>query len=277
VIETVRDAQILLLSVVLVTAGLAKLVFRESPVQAEHSAHSAVVTLRHGRPLSIMLAGAEGMLGVALLVTAHPLVRLATVLGFAAAAWVVGELRANRPDGGCGCFGALSRTRVGMRSVVRTVFCTASAIVALGVPRSGLDVLHVSSGWVGVVLVTELTLFAWLSPEIGVLLTRLRDQPPCELRTGTLAKAYEVLYASDAWREHEDVVTKPTPIDVWRELCWHLLVFPGRVAGQDVEIVFAVSITERDPAVRTAVVTPEDALVARTNSGGTGPFAAIAI
>jgi hypothetical protein len=275
-IESIRDSQVLLLSVVLIAAGLAKLVFREPPALPRLGEPEAG-TLRHNRPLTVLLAVAECALGVALLVTAQWLVRVATVLGFVAAAWVVGELRTRRPDRGCGCFGALSGTRVGIRSLVRAAFCTTSAIVALGVPRTGLEVLHESLGWVGVVLAAELVLFARLSPEIGALLTRLHAQPPCELRTGALAEAYTVLYESDAWQEHEDVVTRPTPIDVWRELCWHLLVFPGRVAGEDVEIVFAVSMAEGDPAVRTAIVTPEDAFAAAEVDGGRGSFAAVAI
>lgn len=267
-----RDSQVLLLSVVLIAAALAKLAFRESAGQA--AVDAGAVPLR--RPLTMLLAVAEVTLGVALLVTAHPAARLMTVLGFGAAAWVVGELRTRRPDNGCGCFGALSRTRIGVRSVVRAAFCTTSAAVALGVPHTGLQVLREIPGWVGVMLAAELALFAWLSPEIGVLLARLSAQVPCELRTGTLAAAYEVLYASDAWQEYEDVVTSPTPTDVWRELCWHLLVFPGRMAGEDVEIVFAVPVADRRPTVRTAVVSPEDAFAAEVESGP-GSYVAIAI
>lgn len=278
-IEAFRDGQVLLLSVVLVTAGLAKLTFREPPEPPRRSLAQwspEDEPLWRDRRLTMLLAAAETMLGVALLVTAHPLVRVATVLSFAATAWVVSELRTNRPDDGCGCFGTLSRTRVGVRSVVRAVFCAAAAIVALGAPHTGLEALREGVGWVGVVLAAELALFAWLSPEIGELLGRLRVRQPCELRTGGLAEAYKVLYASDAWQEHEDVVTRPTPVDVWRELCWHLLVFPGRVAGRDVEIVFAVPMAERDPVVRTAVVSPEDVFATEVGSGP-GSLAAIAI
>jgi methylamine utilization protein MauE len=273
-IEAFRDGQVLLLSVVLLVAGLAKLTFREPPARPGQAPEAG--PLWRDRRLTMLHAAAETALGAALLVTAHPLVRAATVVSFVAAAWVVGELRTHRPEEGCGCFGTLSRTRVGVRSVVRATFCACAAIVALGVPSTGIEVLRESLVWAGVVAAAELALFAWLSPEIGVLVGRLRARQPCELRTGGLAEAYKVLYASDAWRDHEDVVTQPTPVDVWRELCWHLLVFPGRVAGRDVEIVFAVPMAERDPVVRTAVVSPEDVFTTRVD-GGHGSLAAIAI
>lgn len=267
-IEAFEGSQVLLLSAVLIAACLSKLTIREPLVlnaarePGPPTAHDAprgvpdpaAVTLRDSPALTVGLAIAEGSLGVALMITSHPCVRLVTIMGFASATWVVSELRTRRPEGGCGCFGALSTGRVEFRSVARAGLFTGCAIIMIGVPRTGLDVLRSSLGWVGVVLVVEFTVFLSLSPEIGVLLTRRRSSVPCELRTGPLTQTYERLHASEVWREHSAVLTSTTPVDVWRELCWRLLAYPGRVDGRDVEIVFAVSMARRRPEIRSSVV-----------------------
>lgn len=264
-VETFQGTQVLLLSVVLITSCLSKLAIREPLAPREHDAagHDAAgiaVTLRDNRPMTVGLAVAEGALGVALLVTSHPSVRVVTVLGFASATWVVGELRARRPEGGCGCFGSLSTSRVGFRGFVRAALFTGSAIVTLGVHYTGLDVLRAGLGWAGLVLAVEVTVFLALSPELGVLLDHCRRATvPCELRTGALSETLARLHASAAWRRHEAELTVSDPMDVWRELCWRLLAYPARVDGREVEVIFAVSMDERHPAVRSAVIDPAEA------------------
>lgn len=261
-IEAFQLSQVPLLSAALITACLSKLGITMSPARTGHrgavSRPPTVLSLHDSRPVTVGLALAEGALGVALLVTAHPSVRLMTITVFASATWVVGELRTRRPDGGCGCFGALSTTRVDIRSVVRAALFTAAAIVALSAPGTGLDGLREGMGLVGVILAVEITVFAALSPEIGVLITRLRSPLPCELRTGSLAETYDALHASDAWRHHKSILAGTGPTDVWRELCWRFLVYPGRVNGQDVDVVFAVSMREHHPVVRSAVIASAD-------------------
>lgn len=269
-VQTFQGTQVLLLSVVLITSCLSKLTIREPLAPREHDAvgHDAVghnaaglaVTLRDNRTLAVGLAVAEGALGVALLVTSHPSVRVVTVLGFASATWVVGELRAKRPEGGCGCFGSLSTSRVGFRGLLRVALFTGAAIITLGVDHTGLDVLRAGLGWAGLVLAVEVTVFLALSPELGVLLTHCRRATvPCELRTGTLSETFARLHTSAAWRRHEAELTAGDPMDVWRELCWRFLAYPARVDGREVEIVFAVSMDERHPVVRSAVVDPVEA------------------
>jgi hypothetical protein len=62
------------------------------------------------------------------------------------------------------------------------------------------------------------------------------------------------LHGSRVWRRHTPVIARERPVDVWRELCWRYLVYPGRYGGRDVEVVFAVYLRGRRPAVRAAVV-----------------------
>jgi hypothetical protein len=41
---------------------------------------------------------------------------------------------------------------------------------------------------------------------------------------------------------------------MWRELCWWYVVYPGRDGPVGNDIVFAVEVKTRHPAVRAAVV-----------------------
>lgn len=269
-----QNSQVLLLAAVLLAACLAKLTVRERPADAPDRVHGVPVPaglarlteLRGSRRTAVWLAVGEGVLGLALLVSSHLSVRLATTVAFAAATWVVGELRVRRPDAGCGCFGGLSGRRVERRSVLRAVLFTAAAVASLDAPLPGLDVLRADQARVALVLAVELAVFAVLSPELSALLgTRGlphgpgRPAMPCERRRSPLAETYATLHDSPAWVAHENVVTSAVPLDVWREGCWRFVVFPARVDGRDMEIVFAVSTAERDRTVRSAVVAPEEA------------------
>jgi hypothetical protein len=217
--------------------------------------------------MNLGLGLTEGTLALALLVTSHVSVRLATTVAFAAATWAVGELRVRRPDAGCGCFGGLSTKRVGPRSVLRAVLFTAAAVASLGAPLAGVEVLRGAPVQVALVFAVELALFAALSPELSVLarrgrIGRSRPWVPCERRRSPLEETFATLHDSPAWLDAENSVTSAVPLDVWREGCWRFVVFPARVNGHDTEIVFAVSTAERDRAVRAAPVpalTPEPA------------------
>src|SRR5437868_1676496 len=149
-VTSIQNTQVLLLAAVLLVACLAKLTVRERALEAPDHVHGVPVpaglarltALRRSRGLNVGLGLGEGVLGLALLVNPHLSIRLATTVAFAAATWVVGELRVHRPDAGCGCFGGLSGKRVGVRSVLRAVLFTAAAIVSLGAPLDGLQVLR---------------------------------------------------------------------------------------------------------------------------------------
>ncbi|MBT2207209.1 MULTISPECIES: MauE/DoxX family redox-associated membrane protein [Actinomadura] len=278
-VTSIQNTQVLLLATVLLAACLAKLMIRERALDVPDHVHGVPVpagltALRRSRGLNVGLGLGEGLLGLALLVTSHVSVRLATTVAFAAATWVVGELRAHRPDAGCGCFGGLSGKRVGVRTVLRAVLFTAAAVASLGAPLAGLQVLRDVQAQVGVVLLAELALFAALSPELSALLERGgfapgRGRPPmpCERRRSPIAETYATLYESGAWAEHENLVSSALPLDVWREGCWRFVVFPARVDGRDTEIVFAVSTGERDRVVLSAFAQPEEA--------GAGPLSAV--
>ncbi|QKG23539.1 MauE/DoxX family redox-associated membrane protein [Actinomadura verrucosospora] len=266
---TFQNTQVLLLAMVLLAACLAKLTIRERVADAPDHVHGVPVpaglaglaALRRSRGLNVGLGLGEGVLGLALLVTSQFSVRLATTLAFAAATWVVGELRVRRPDAGCGCFGGLSAKRVGRRSVARALLFTGAGIASLGAPMAGLDVLRDEHTQVGPVLILELALFAALSPELRELLDRRsrarglgRPETPCERRRSPVSETYAALYDSPAWLEHENAVASAVPLEVWREGCWRFVVFPARWDGRDMEIVFAVSTAERGREVRAALV-----------------------
>lgn len=276
-----QNTQVLLLAAVLLVACLAKLMVREDASGAPDHVHGVPVpaglarltTVRGSRRLTVGVGLGEGLLGLALLVTSHLSVRLATTVAFAAATWVVGELRVRRPDAGCGCFGGLSGKKVGRRSVLRAVLFTGAAIASLGAPLAGMDVLLDVQAQMGLVLVVELGLFAALSPEVSALLRRHgllgggglphgpgRPAMPCERRRSPIEETYATLYDSPAWIEHENVIASAVPLDVWREGCWRFVVFPARLDERDAEIVFAVSTAERDRTVRSALLASETPL-----------------
>ncbi|HEY8480043.1 MAG TPA: MauE/DoxX family redox-associated membrane protein [Spirillospora sp.] len=281
-VTAVLDAQVLLLAGVLLAACLAKLTIREEPVGAPDRVHGVPVpaafarltSLRTSRRMTVGLGAGEGLLGLGLLVTPHASVRLTTAMAFVAATWVVSELRAVRPDAGCGCFGGLSSRRVGRRSVVRTMLFACAAVAALAAPHTGLDVLRDAEAPVGLVLAAELVVFALLSPELPLLFGRLplgrlpfggrclprgagRSEMPCERRRSPIEETYATLHGSPVWARYEDVVTSAMPLDVWREGCWRFVVFPARMDDRDVEVVFAVSTAERGRTVLSSTVPRE--------------------
>src|SRR5918999_4417190 len=254
-VETFLEAQLPLLAGALITACLAKLAIRETD---DTIGPGTLAALRRHRVVVVLVAAIEAGLGAALLITAHPAGRLATVVVFFVATAVVLELRTHKSTEGCGCFGGLSTTPVRLRTLLRAALFLVAAVAVLGVESTGLEVIRAGSGWHGSVIAAGLVLFAALSPEIGVLLARHRERVPCEQRTVPLSETYAVLQASKQWRRHSAMITTADPRDVWRELCWRFLVYPGRVDDEDVEIVFAISTEERNPSVRVAVVRPDD-------------------
>jgi hypothetical protein len=254
-VEVFLEAQLPLLACALLSACVAKLAIREAD---DGIGPGTLAALRRHRPVVLAVAAIEGCLGIALLITAHPAVRLATVVVFFVATAVVIELRTVKSDEGCGCFGGLSTSPVRIRTLLRAGLFLLAAVAVLGVETTGLEVIQAGTAWHGSVAVAELALFAGLSPEIGVLVARHRERTPCERRTVPLAETYAVLQSSKPWRDHSAMIAAADPTDVWRELCWRFLVYPGRVDDEEVEIVFAVSTEERNPSVRAAVVRPDD-------------------
>jgi hypothetical protein len=259
-LETFGELQLPLLAAVLVTAALAKLILRGP--DGPDSAH-VLDALRHHRGLTVLTALAEAGLGAALLVAPVLEVRVATVVWFVAATWVVDELRARRPDAGCGCFGALSTTRIGWRVLVRPLVLAGAATATLPAPASEVY-RHLAGPGVALPL-AEFAVLIGFSPELGVLIARWRSQPPCEIRQVPLADTLDTLHSSQAWRDRRNTLLSRRPVEVWRELCWRFLVYPAEVDGMEGEVVFAVSLAgTRHPEVRAALVFPP----AAGDSGG---------
>lgn len=254
-VETFQEAQLPLLACVLISACVAKIAIREPSASTDPGPLTA---LRRRRPAVVTVAVVEGCLGVALLVTAHPVARLGTIVVFFVATSVVFELRGRKADTGCGCFGGLSITPVEARTVLRACLFLAVAVAVVAVPATGLDVIRHGTGWHAAIAAGELAVLAALSPEIGVLVARRRERIPCEHRTVPLSETFAILHASDQWRTHSPLIVTADPADMWRELCWRFLVYGGKQDDEDVEIVFAVSTDEHDHAVKAAIVRPDD-------------------
>ncbi|WP_228010929.1 MauE/DoxX family redox-associated membrane protein [Nonomuraea phyllanthi] len=203
-------------------------------------------------PSLLVCAAGEVVLAVGLLVTTHPLFRWGTVTFFALSTYVLLELRRRRPDAGCGCFGEVSSAPVGLRSIGRTVMLTGMSVMSVWAPAPGWTAM-LELSWLTAAGVAVLAL---LSPELEELIDRVRFRAPCEQRRGpaesiTLAR----LRASGTWRAHEGELTSAEPYDTWRELCWRFFAF--RNHDED-DVVFAVHLSGRRPAVRMAVVGTAD-------------------
>lgn len=254
-VETFQEVQLPLLACVLISACVAKIAIREP---SDATGPGMLTTLRRHRGAVVTVAVVEGCLGVALLVTDHPVARLGTIVVFFVATSVVFELRSRKAEEGCGCFGGLSTTPVRFRTVLRACLFLLAALSVVAVPVTGFDVIRHGTVWHAAIAAGELAVFAVLSPEIGVLIARRRERIPCEHRTVPLAETFAILHASEQWRTYSPLIVTADPADMWRELCWRFLVYRGQDDDEDVEIVFAVSTDERAATVRAAIVRPDD-------------------
>jgi hypothetical protein len=263
VLAVAREVQIPLLAVLLIGGCATK-------ARRAHGARSidagigptGMFPFRLQRPAAIAIYVSEFGLGVGLLVTAGRIgagspalaVRAATFVLFCTAVAALAELRSRRPDVGCGCFGDVSSTPVGWRTITRAALLAAAALASIGTPP--LHMLGSSDG-VGealAVTVAELALLAVLSPEIGEMMVRLGRAEPCELRRVPVAKTLDTLWASASWRRYHRYLITTTPTDVWREGCWRFAVFPGILASRRVEVVFAVYMSGRHAPIRAGVI-----------------------
>jgi Methylamine utilisation protein MauE len=263
VLAALREVQIPLLALLLIGACLLKLsrVLRARSVDVALGP-TALFPLNLRRPVAMAMCAVEMSLGILLLVTAGPFgrgmpataVRAGTILLMVTAVGALVELRQRRPDVGCGCFGDLSSTPVSLRTITRSAVLAVAAAVTIGVPPVRLPPPGAALALRLTLLAVEFVLIAALSPEIGEALIRLGYSEPCELRVVPVQRTLAALHKSRAWHKHFPVLVSGQPVDVWRELCWRYLVYPGRYGGRDVEVVFAVYLRARRPAVRAAVV-----------------------
>jgi hypothetical protein len=162
--------------------------------------------------------------------------------------------RQRRPDAGCGCFGEFSDTPIGWRTITRAGVLCAAATVTIGLPPLRMPSSPATAELLLAALAFELSLIAFLSPEIGEILVRLGYSEPCELRRLPVGRTLTALHASAQWRRYAGQVSAAAPDDVWREGCWRFVVYPGSTRGRRVDIVFAIYLQARRPPVRVAVL-----------------------
>lgn len=259
----IGEAQIPLLAAVLLGACVTKLVKLARAGAADDGlGPTALFPVSLRRPAALAMCGLEFGLGAGLIATAGRLgagppatcARLGTGLLFLVAACALLELRTARPDAGCGCFGDFSTSPVSWRTMVRPALLSAAALstVRLAPLRPPPD--QRAAVTLLVILAVELSLLAALSPELGEALVRLGYSEPCELRIFPAERTLAAVRRSKQWRRHAGLITADLPADMWRELCWRYLVFPGRCGERDAEIVFGVQLRGRRPQIHAALV-----------------------
>jgi hypothetical protein len=259
-LAVMREAQVPLLALLLFGGCAAKA--RHAIGGRQGSGPTAMVPLRLRRPATLALCATEFALGAALLLTAgragagNPAAaaRAATALLFGTAAATLHELRARRPEAGCGCFGELSRMPVSWRVIARATLLCVAALSSIGVPPLRMPD-SATQAWLTLAAVAaELVLLVALSPEIGQAMLRLSHADPCELREVPVWRTLSALHASASWRTYQRFLVTTAPIDVWREGCWRFVVFPGMLASRRVDVVFAVHLADRGTPVRVGTL-----------------------
>jgi hypothetical protein len=259
-LAAVREVQVPLLAVLLIGGCAAKA--RHATGTRPGAGPKAMFPLWLHPPAAIALCAAEFALGAALLFTAGRAgagtpalaVRAATGLLFGTAAGALHELRARRPDAGCGCFGEFSRTPVSWRVIARAALLCVAALSSIGIPPLRMPG-SAGQAWLTLAAATaELAVLAALSPEIGQVMIRLSHADPCELREVPVGRTLSTLRASTPWRRYQRFLVAAAPIDVWREGCWRFVVFPGVLASRRVDVVFAVHLAGRGAPVRVGLL-----------------------
>lgn len=215
------------------------------------------------RPLAAgTLCAVELGLGIGLIVTVGGigpgltarLFRFGTVLLFAVATFALIELRNVRPDIGCGCFGEFSSTPISGRVVARSFLLALAAAGTIRLDAMTPRLLASDAVVLLLLLLAELALFGALSPEIRDVLVRIGYSAPCELRVTSPEQTIAALERSKQFRRHTALLAGREPLDVWRELCWRYVSYPSRYNGREAELVFAVYLQQRRPAVLSVLV-----------------------
>ncbi len=260
-VATLATAALVLLVLLLVLGGVAKIATvgtDAEPGGLTRLGPAVLVPERWRKPVLIFCAAVEIVLAAGLIFTRSPLPRWGTIVFFSVSTYVLWELRRRRPDVGCGCFGEASGSPVGLRSIGRAVVLTGMAVSVALVPVSGADLLSGLSWNLAIALAAGVVLLSLLSPELEEAIARVRYRAPCEQRPIPTARSLSRLRSSSEWRSHTALLVSVEPEDTWRELCWRFFVYPGRTAtGAEAEVVFAVYLSGRRPAVRVAVVGAE--------------------
>ena len=265
-LTAVRELQIPLLAVLLLGGCAAKAwrVLRTRSITAA-MVPTGLLPLRLRRPVMMAMCATELALGLALIATAGQvgagdpglpaaIVRAGTALFFLVAVGALNETRQRRPDAGCGCFGEFSDTPIGWRTITRACLLCAAAAATIGLPPLRMPSSPTTAELCLAALAFELSLLAFLSPELSEILVRLGYSEPCELRRLPVGRTLAALQASSQWRRYAGQVSATAPDDVWREGCWRFVVYPGSSRGRPVDIVFAIYLQTRRPPIRVAVL-----------------------
>ncbi|HWG12347.1 MAG TPA: MauE/DoxX family redox-associated membrane protein [Streptosporangiaceae bacterium] len=259
----IREVQIPLLTVMLLGGcGAKALKVLKTRNMAVGLGPTALFPLRLRRPIAMAMCATECGLGIALIITAGSfgagmpatVVRTGVSVLFLIAVGALIELRERRPEAGCGCFGDLSVSPVGARTIARSALLAVAAIATIGQPPLQMPESGRAAGlWIAL-LVAEVLVLAGLSPEVGKALARLGYSEPCEVRRISVDRTLAALASSATWRQYASLIGAAAPVDIWRERCWRFVVYPGETGGLDVNVVFAVHLRSRRPQVRVAVL-----------------------
>jgi|SRR5580658_853601 hypothetical protein len=265
-LTAIRELQIPLLAALLLGGCAAKgwRVLRSHSMAAAMDP-AGLFPLRLRRPAMMAMLVTEFALGLALIATAGrigaggpglpgSIVRAGAALFFLVAAGALNETRQRRPDAGCGCFGEFSDTPIGWRTITRAGVLCAAAAATIGLPPLRMPSSPTRAEFCLAALAFELSLIAFLSPELGEILVRLGYSEPCELRRLPVGRTLTALHSSSQWRRYSGQVSATAPADVWREACWRFVVYPGFARGRRVDIVFAIYLQARRPPIRVAVL-----------------------
>jgi hypothetical protein len=263
VLTALREVQLPVIAVLMLGGCVAKLerTLRMWSVD-EGLGPTALFPMRMRGPMAIVFCAVECGLGLGLILTAGRIgsgapancIRLGCGLMFLVATSALLELRATRPDVGCGCFGDFSTAPVSLRTMVRSALLSAAALSTLGLPPISLPKPGTATAELLIILLLELVVLAALSPELSEALVRLGYSEPCELRSLPAERTIAALRRSKQWRRHAGLITADVPTDVWRELCWRYAVFPARSGERPTEIVFAIFLKHRRPAIHAVMV-----------------------
>jgi hypothetical protein len=265
-LDVLREIQVPFLAVLLAGACAAK-ANRAITARSVSAATGPTAFFPHSlrRPAAVGLCASELVLGIGLLVTVGPVgsgapalvFRVGAALLFCTAVGALYELRARRPDAGCGCFGELSHTPVSWRVITRAALLSLAAVASVGAPPLRMPASAGQAWLMLTVVAAELAVLIALSPEVGQVMIRLSHSDPCELREVPVARTLAALHASSSWRRHQRYLAGTVPVDIWREGCWRFVVFPGMLADRRTEVVFAVYLTGRRPAIRIGMLDTE--------------------
>lgn len=269
VLAAIREVQLPLVALMLLGGCLTKLTrtLRTGSVDAGLGP-TALFPMRMRRPVAMSMSAIECGFGLGLIITASDLggmavatcVRLGTGLLFLVATSALIELRAVRPDVGCGCFGDFSKAPVSGRTIARSAVLAGAALATIDlgpirVPRTGGAGLELLA-----FLCIELLVVGALSPEVGEGLIRLGYSEPCEIRDVPSARTIAALRRSKQWRRYAGLLAGDAPVDVWRELCWRYVVYPSSYQDRQADLVFAVYLQHRRPVIHTALVDSDTGL-----------------